>query len=118
MQNGIFCHKPRENPCDAIGETTKRLATKASFQHSYMDQILTVRNLYKFANEHIAGVKYFYVNKEDICLTEEELMERFNNSVRIRGTRKNYSYVPLDGGHLRVSRVSLPCKFVDIPGIK
>ncbi|KAJ4436950.1 hypothetical protein ANN_17082, partial [Periplaneta americana] len=118
-RNGIFFATSHgKSPCDAIGGTTKRLATKASLQRPYMDQILSARNLYKFANEHIPGVKYFYVSKEDIRLTEVELMERFNNSVRIPGTRENHSYVPLDDRHLRVSRVSVSCKFVDISVIK
>ena len=51
--------------CDGLGDTVKRLKTKASLQRPYEDQIMTPFHLYEWASSNIPGVFFDYCSVEE-----------------------------------------------------
>ena len=57
MLNGISHGK---GPCDGVGGTVKRLATRVSLQRPYEHQIMTPHQLYEWASENISAMAFTY----------------------------------------------------------
>jgi hypothetical protein len=49
----FFATSHGKSPCDAVEITTKQQAARTSLQCPYNKQILTSRDLYEFAQEHL-----------------------------------------------------------------
>lgn len=69
----FFATSHGQNSCDGIGGTTKREVTRTSMQRPYNDQILTPQDMFKYCNEKITRIKYFFVSAEEINLTKKDL---------------------------------------------
>ena len=95
-----------KSPCDGIGGTAKRLASRASLQRIKGQQILIPQDLFNFCEEHIKQIKFFYVSKNEIESHREAQNERFKNASTVTGTRDNHQFVPLDEQTIKVSKVS------------
>ncbi|GBO40968.1 hypothetical protein AVEN_170674-1 [Araneus ventricosus] len=72
------CHG--KGVCDGIGGTIKCMATKASLQRQYKDQILNASDLYKFTKDSIKGIKTFFVEKSEIEISHCQLAARVSDS--------------------------------------
>ena len=57
----FFATSHGKGPCDGVGGLLKRMATKASLQRPYQDQIQTPHQLYEFAKQNVPSlnVEYF-----------------------------------------------------------
>jgi hypothetical protein len=61
----FFATSHGKGPCDAVGGTTKWQTAKPNLQHPHDEQILTLQDFYKFAQEIIYGIKYLYMSQVD-----------------------------------------------------
>ena len=59
----FFATSHGKGPCNGAGGLLKRMATKASLQRPYQDQIKTPHKLYEFAKQNVPSlnVEYFTV---------------------------------------------------------
>lgn len=95
-----------KSPCDGIGGTAKRLAAHASLQRPLDNQILTPRDLFKFCEQNIQGIKFFYIPREEIERIRPDQESRFSKGHTIAGTRQNHQFKPINDVKIHVSRVS------------
>ena len=82
----FFATSQGKGTCDGTGGILKRMATKASLQRPYQDQIQTPHQLYKFALQNVPSliVEYFTVGDWE---TEGKLLEsRFAKVQTVSGT--------------------------------
>ena len=91
---------------DGVGATIKREATKHSLRQVYDGHILTPRDLFEFAQEHIHNIKVFYVDKEEIDGKREFLEDRFSLAKTIPGTRSFHCFVPANEDEILVKRLT------------
>ena len=95
-----------KNTCDGIGGTVKRLAARASLQHTYKDHILTSKQLFDFCLKNIAGMKFFFVPSSKVDEHHCLLQERLESHSTVPGTRHNHWFVPLSKTELKIGKVS------------
>ena len=93
--------------CDGLGGTVKRLATKASLQRPYEDQIITPLQLYQWASSSIPGVNFEYCTLEEYDSEKTQLEKRFDNSRTIAGTRRLHCFIPNSRDSLQTKRYSI-----------
>ena len=92
--------------CDGLGGTVKRLATKASLQRPYEDQIMTPLQLYQWASKNIPGVNFEYCTLEEYEREKSLLEKRFDNSRTIAGTRRLHCFILNSKDSLQTKRYS------------
>ena len=80
--------------CDGVGGTVKRLATKASLQKPFDEQIMTPLQLFEWASANITGTIFRFCSCSDYEQTKEMLEPRFTASRTIPGTRKLHCFIP------------------------
>ena len=103
----FFATSHGKGPCDGIGGTVKRLATKASLQRTLDCQIQTPHQLYEWAQDNIAGVTTIFCPKGDIAEHETFLKARLEKSITVAGTQKLHAFYSIHGRHqLVVKRYS------------
>ncbi|GBN44563.1 hypothetical protein AVEN_10663-1 [Araneus ventricosus] len=84
------------NFCDRLQQT------KASLQRPYSNQILTPAEMFEFCHEHLKGITFTYIkDKEIIQHHNNKLLDRFENSVAITGTRSFHCFVPVSESNLK-----------------
>ena len=62
----FFATSHGKGPWDGLGGTVKRLATKASLQRPYKDQIMNVQQLYLWSKENIPGIHFDFMDMSDV----------------------------------------------------
>ena len=62
----FFATSHDKNACDGIGGTVKREAARASLRATITGQILTPQQLFEWCSSHIAGIKFFYISKDEL----------------------------------------------------
>lgn len=93
-----------KGPCDGVGGTVKRLATKASLQRPYDNQILTPHQLFDWAVENIKTVSFEFSTQEEHIETEIKFLEeRFSNSLTIKGTQKLHCFIPVESSSSKIT---------------
>jgi len=101
MLNGsFFATSHGKSACDGLGGTVKRLATKASLQRPYNEQILTPKQLFEFAVDNIPAIDFEYCTVDDYDEAEKKLLSRFNESKAIEGTHKLHTLKPISENRL------------------
>ena len=70
----FFATSHGKGPCGGVGGTVKRLATRASLQKSFHNQIQMPLQLYDWAKSAITSVEFSYAEASDI--ESEELLLR------------------------------------------
>ena len=80
--------------CDRLGGTVKHLATKASLQRPFHDQIQSAIQLYEWAKGAMASVHFEFVSTADYE-AEELLRKRLESAITIVGTHCFHAYYPL-----------------------
>ena len=101
----FFATSHGKSPCDGVGGTVKREVARASLQATTSGFLLTPEDLYKWCQQHISGIKFIWVGKEELVEHGKKLESRFLGASKIPGTRENHSFIPGPCG-LKVSRVS------------
>lgn len=92
--------------CDGLGGTIKRLATKASLQRPFNNQIITPRQLYDWANNSIRNINVTFVPKEEYYKEEMYLKERFSKAHAIPSTHKLHTVIPVSKEIVLIKRYS------------
>lgn len=83
-----------KGPCDALGGTLKRMATKVSLQRPYTDQILNVQNLFEWIQgKEIATNTVLCTQKEHDAM-ERRLQNKYKNVKTVTGTQKFHCFIP------------------------
>ena len=59
----FFATSHGKGPCDGVGGLLKRMATKASLQRPYQDQIQTPHQLYEFAKQNVPSLNVEYFSR-------------------------------------------------------
>ncbi|KAL4709219.1 hypothetical protein ACJJTC_010519 [Scirpophaga incertulas] len=80
--------------------------TRASLQRTVCDQILNIDQMYTFCKENIKGITYFIVRKEEVLSHIEKLKERFDNCLRIKGTRTFHKFHAICENKVRFYKTS------------
>ena len=83
-----------KSPCDGVGGTVKRAAARASLQATTSGFLLTPDDLYHWCQRHISGIKFIWVDKQEIEDHSKVLKQRFLSAIKIPGTRENHSFRP------------------------
>ena len=90
----FFTTSHGKNACDGTGGTTKRKEAFSSLQYPISVQILTPMQLFKFCEENILSMKYFYVSSDEIASQQHIIENRFSSAKTIPGTRDNRRFIP------------------------
>src|SRR6201990_1431749 len=96
----FLCILPREKCLRWGGGTTKRELSKVSLQRTTTHQILNIDQIYSFCKEKLRGITCFLV-KEEINKHIERLKTRYENCLRIKGTRNFHKFFPLSENIIR-----------------
>ena len=102
----FFATSHGKSACDGIGGTVKRLTTKASLQHPFQDQIITVKDMFAYCITNISNIKFHYVEKREIDVIRQTLNTRYAMAKTIPGTRGFHSFSPLSFCEIGVKRTS------------
>ena len=97
--------------CDGVGGTVKRLASRASLQRPYDQQIITPRQLFEWASNNIQGIVFQYCSCVEYEEVKDLLEARFQTSRTIPGTRKLHSFVPMSQESMQVRSFSAAAIF-------
>ena len=92
--------------CDGLGDTVKRLKTKASPQRPYEDQIMTPFHLYEWASSNIPAVFFDYCSVEEYENEKMNIERRFENCQTIPGTHRLHCFIPQSQDTLLIKRYS------------
>ncbi|CAH0546678.1 unnamed protein product [Brassicogethes aeneus] len=103
----FFATSHGKSACDGLGGTVKRLATKASLQRPYQDQIMTPEQLFQFAQENIAGITFRFCTTADYETHAMYLEKRFAETLTIPGTQKVHSVIPVSKSKIMTKSFSL-----------
>ena len=80
----FFATSHGKGPCDGVGGTVKRLATRASLQRPN-NPILTPRQFFEFAQETISAVTFAFTTTEDHEVHRKLLQERLASARTVPG---------------------------------
>ncbi|GBL60962.1 hypothetical protein AVEN_193651-1 [Araneus ventricosus] len=84
------------NLCDRLQQT------KTSLQQLCTNQILIPAEIFEFCQEHLKGMTFTYIKDEEIIQHHNnKLLDRFENSVAITGTRSFHCLVPVSESNLK-----------------
>ena len=99
----FFATSHGKGPCNGLGGTIKREATKASMQRPYYNQILEPKHLFDFINTNLKGINGKYATVGDHDNESELLNSRFTSARAIPGTHRLHSFKPISSDSLKVS---------------
>ena len=80
----FFATSHGKGPCDGVGGTVKRLATRASLQRPN-NPILTPKQFFEFAQQSITAVTFAFTTTEDHDGHRNRLQERFASARTVPG---------------------------------
>lgn len=91
-----------KGPCDGIGGTLKRCATRASLARPYENQIDSAELLFKWASSSNLNINFDYASIVEYNSMLIDLEERLNAATTIKGTLKYHCFIPKVNGELLV----------------
>lgn len=95
----FFATSHGKGPCDAIGGTIKRMATRASLAKEREHPITNARELFNWANirkeEDLTKLNFSFATTDQYEAMASELNEQYNNAKPIKGTQKFHSFIPV-----------------------
>ena len=100
----FFASSHGKGPCDGIGGTLKRLATRASLQRNAVLQ--TPMELYDFLRIQNTKVWVSYTSKNEWEEERSLLSERFSLAKTATGTRRAHAVYPVNQGTILLKRYS------------
>ena len=95
-----------KGPCDGIGGTLKRLASRASLQ-KINNPIRTPRELFNWATESLPNITCRYSTNDEHEEEKKLLSERFTKAKTIKGTLKYHCMIPISCKELEAKIFSL-----------
>lgn len=106
----FFATSHGKGPCDAIGGTIKRMATRASLAKEREHPIKNARELYNWANnrkeEELTKLSFSFATTEEYECMASHLNEQYNNAKIIQGTQKFHSFIPVSENKIKAKRYS------------
>ena len=76
----FFATSYGKSPCDGIGETVKRLVTRASLQRPTSNQILTADKMFEICVEEIKGIDFLFLKNQEIGNIRINMEERYKRA--------------------------------------
>lgn len=104
------CHG--KGPCDAIGGTFKRMASRVSLQRVYTNQIQTAKELFDWAKSTDSAINVHLCTQKEHDQTARKL--KYNNVKTIAGTQSFHCFIPLDNKSLKLKRYSFSEQSVNV----
>ena len=78
----------KNNACDGVGGTLKKLAARASLQRAIDNQTLNPHHLYDYAKKEITGMTCFFVDKKQVEVVSNFLSKKNGKCRRIQKIKK------------------------------
>lgn len=103
----FFATAHGKNACDGLGGTLKRLATRASLQRPYFEQITTPTQLFEWAEQNIQNMNLKYVSLTEYEEEERRLAKSYTNLKPVPSTQKIHHVSPTTIGQITVKYFSL-----------
>lgn len=95
----FFATSHGKGPCDAIGGTLKRMATRASLAKEREHPIKNAKELFDWANnrkeKELTTLFFDFSTTDEYESMAVELTEQYDNAKTIQGTQKFHSFIPL-----------------------
>lgn len=91
-----------KGPCDGIGGTLKRTATRVSLARPYENQIDYAELLFQWASSSNMNINFDYSSNAEYNAMVINLENRFNDATTINGTLKYHCFIPKANGELLV----------------
>ena len=102
----FFVTSHGKSPCDGVGGTVKRLATRASLQQPYDKQLLSAE-VFRFCKEEIKGIEFIFILQADVEITRTSLEPRYTIAKPVPGTRSFHQFIPLSASCIGAKRISM-----------
>lgn len=110
----FFATSHGKSACDGVGGTVKRLASRASIQRPYEDQMMTPHELFLWAERNITGITVFWVPDNAVQDRKAKLAGRFEKALSIKGTRSFHHFEPSSLSNLQAGLTSTKQKFLSL----
>lgn len=94
----FFATSHGKSPCDGLGGTLKRLASKASLQRPLDNQILTPKDLYDWASQSMKTVNVLWVPDSAVTAERQSLSSCYETARSIPKTRQYHHLAPKGQG--------------------
>lgn len=97
-----------KGPCDGIGGTVKRIASRVSLQRQNHEQITTAQELYEWASKpsSLPNITVIFSPEHHYFDAKEKLDLRYGTAKSIPGTQKMHSIIPADSGTIITKQYS------------
>lgn len=105
-----------KGPCDGLGGTIKRMASRASLTKEYDDTITNAEEFFKWAQTLETDMIFEFCSDAEYKLKQIQLETRLGNLKTIKGTRDFHAIIPSGEGKLKCKKYSnsehyVTCKF-------
>lgn len=100
----FFATSHGKSPCDALGGTIKRMATRESLRRVIDGHIRTAKELFAFLQRTDTVINTILCTQEEHDAMARKLEHKYDNIRTITGTQKFHAFIPAEGTH------SLNCK--------
>lgn len=107
-----------KGPCDGVGATLKRGATRASLQAPAHRAILTPQALLKWCKQNLSNIDIYFYTKQEHERVKRRLQHRFTEAKSIPDIQKSNSFTPLPGKKLLIKTYSDSVEGVTFPRTK
>ena len=95
----FFATSHGKGPCDGLGGTIKRLATKASLQRCtegmHSEQILSPTAFFEFCCQNIKNIEFVFTTYNDYDEESNLLSSRHSEAITIAGTQQFHFFSPV-----------------------
>lgn len=95
-----------KGPCDGIGGTLKRGASRASLARKSGEEITNAQELYNWAMNFNTIINFCFTDKNDYESMKEKLHLRMLRAVTIKGTMGLHSFKPLTKDYIETRKYS------------
>lgn len=102
----FFATSHGKGPCDGIGGTLKRLATKASLQRTHNNHILSAKSLYDWAKNNHSIMHYEFCSLNDYNKHYKALEKKTKKIKTIEGTQSFHAFIPFNDRSIKVKTYS------------
>lgn len=106
----FFATSHGKGPCDALGGTIKRMATRASLAKEREHPIKNAKELFDWAQkrkeEQLTQIFFSYATTTEYEHIKEQLNEQYSKAITIQGTQKYHSFIPVSVDKIEVRQFS------------
>ncbi|CAH2100534.1 unnamed protein product [Euphydryas editha] len=109
----FFATAHGKGPCDGVGGTIKRKASRTSLQLPPDQQILTPKQLFEWASQNLTKMNIRFSTIEVYNSMKEKLEDQFTNAKTIPATQKIHKISPLEDCMVQVKMFSSSEKYLN-----